>query len=253
MITTPALLLTLVLASGLSLSDIITLAFFDLVMIITGLVGALVESTYKWGFYTFGCVSLVYIWWVLFAPARQSAGVIGPAYKKTFTISAAFLSFIWLLYPIAWGLADGGNVISPDSEMVFYGILDVIAKPVYTLFHLFMVSKLDLTALQLYSGKFTSTAVIGKGYDVEKTRFHSGPHDNIHGDGVNETGAVGTGVGTTGLTSETIRGETKRGFFGRKGRYDATKPTGPAPGTDHHTVTDTPNPPRISEATAVSQ
>ena len=44
-ITTPALLLTLVMATGLPLSDIITLAFFDLVMIVTGLVGALVEST----------------------------------------------------------------------------------------------------------------------------------------------------------------------------------------------------------------
>ena len=44
-------------ASGLPLSDIITLVFFDLVMIITGLIGALVVSSYKWGFYTFGCVA----------------------------------------------------------------------------------------------------------------------------------------------------------------------------------------------------
>lgn len=53
-VTTPALLLELVLASGLPLSDIITLVFFDLVMIITGLVGALVASSYKWGYYVFG-------------------------------------------------------------------------------------------------------------------------------------------------------------------------------------------------------
>lgn len=32
-------------------------------------------------------------------------------------ISAVYLSFLWALYPIAWGLADGANVISPDSEM----------------------------------------------------------------------------------------------------------------------------------------
>lgn len=48
-ITTPALLLTLVLGSGLPLSDIIALVFFDLVMIVTGLVGSLVLSSYKWG------------------------------------------------------------------------------------------------------------------------------------------------------------------------------------------------------------
>lgn len=53
-ITTPALLLELCLASGLPLSDIVTLVFFDLVMIITGLVGGLVQSSYKWGYYAFG-------------------------------------------------------------------------------------------------------------------------------------------------------------------------------------------------------
>lgn len=53
-VTTPALLLELALCSGLPLSDIITLIFFDLVMIITGLVGALVVSSYKWGYFVFG-------------------------------------------------------------------------------------------------------------------------------------------------------------------------------------------------------
>lgn len=50
-ITTPALLLSLVLATGLPLSDIMALIFFDEVMIITGLVGALVASTYKVRFF----------------------------------------------------------------------------------------------------------------------------------------------------------------------------------------------------------
>jgi bacteriorhodopsin len=42
------LLLELLLATGLPLSDIVTVIFFDEVMIITGLVGALVVSSYKW-------------------------------------------------------------------------------------------------------------------------------------------------------------------------------------------------------------
>lgn len=36
-----------------------------------------------------------------------------------------------MLYPIAWGLCEGGNVISPDSEAIFYGILDFLAKPCF--------------------------------------------------------------------------------------------------------------------------
>jgi bacteriorhodopsin len=32
--------------------------------------------------------------------------------------------FLWMLYPVCWGLSEGGNVIAPDSEFIFYGILD---------------------------------------------------------------------------------------------------------------------------------
>ena len=40
---------------------------------------------------------------------------------------------IWLLYTIAWGLCEGGNVITPDSEAVFYGVLDFCAKSVFSI------------------------------------------------------------------------------------------------------------------------
>jgi bacteriorhodopsin len=49
-IITPALLLELELTTGLPLSDIIAIIFFDEVMIITGLVGVLVVSSYKASF-----------------------------------------------------------------------------------------------------------------------------------------------------------------------------------------------------------
>ena len=222
-ITTPALLLTLVLASGLPLSDIVTLIFFDIVMIVTGLVGGLVQSRYKWGFFTFGCVALFYIWWVLAGPARQSAGVLGANYRTAFTRSALLLSFLWLLYPIAFGLADGGNVISSDSEMVFYGVLDVLAKPVFTIVHLLQLSRLDLTALQLSSGKFSSSAVGAGIHDVEKTGRNSF--------------AAGSSA------------PAKKGFFGRRGQYDATPATAPSTGVP---ATSEPGMPRPSEATVVA-
>jgi len=210
-VTTPALLLELVLASGLPLSDIITLIFFDLVMIITGLVGALVKSSYKWGFYAFGNMALFYIWWVLFGPARSTAGVIGAEYKKSFTVSAGILSFLWLGYPIAWGLADGGSYITPDSEMIFYGILDVIAKPVFLFIHLFMLSKLDLTALQLSSGKFSASAVGAAPYDHEKSARHT-VVENPPRQSAAANAAANAGVPT----------KEKKGMFSKKGKYDAT-------------------------------
>jgi len=77
-ITTPCLLLELVLATGLPLSDIIALIFFDIVMIVTGLVGGLVVSSYKWGYFAFGCAALVYIWFILLWPAYRSVTLLGP-------------------------------------------------------------------------------------------------------------------------------------------------------------------------------
>ena len=164
---------------------------------------------------------------MLAGPARTSAGAIGPEYKRSFTSSAILLSFLWLLYPIAWGLADGSSRITPDSEMIFYGILDVLAKPVFIIYHLFSLSKLDLTALQLQSGKFSSTATAVNNYDREK-----------------HAAAVGGAAGAVGAGAAAHNGQ-KKGMFGRKGRYDA-EPT--APVAANNTI----NPPRTSEATVAA-
>ena len=139
---------------------------------------------------------MFYIFWVLFGPARVSAGALGPAYKRSLTSSAGILVFLWFLYPIAWGLSDGGSVIHPDSEMIFYGILDVLAKPVFILYHLWSLSKLDLTVLQLQSGKFTDSAAAVSNFDREKNALRS-----------TEAG-VGGSVAAPGA---------KKGMFSRKG------------------------------------
>ena len=64
-ISFPLLLLELLLATGLSLSDVFTTLFMAIVLVVTGLVAALVPSTYKWGYYTFGLLALFYIWSVI--------------------------------------------------------------------------------------------------------------------------------------------------------------------------------------------
>ena len=61
-ISFPLLLLKLLLATGLSLSDIFTTLFMSIVLVVLGLVGALVPSSFKWGYYTFGILALLSIW-----------------------------------------------------------------------------------------------------------------------------------------------------------------------------------------------
>lgn len=171
-ITTPLLLLELLLVSGLPLSTIFITVFFDIVMIICGLIGALVSSDYKWGYYTMGCVAMFYVFYTIYGPGLKSATHLGDEFKKSYLYSSILLTFLWALYPLCWGLCDGGNVISPDSEMIFYGILDLLAKPVFTLFHLWSMRKCNYSSLQLRSGKFSD-------YDETSARAlesgHTGP------------------------------------------------------------------------------
>lgn len=53
-ITTPLLLLDLLLTAGMPWPTILWVILVDEVMIVTGLVGALVHSQYKWGYFAFG-------------------------------------------------------------------------------------------------------------------------------------------------------------------------------------------------------
>lgn len=53
-ITTPLLLMDLLLTAGMPWPTILYTILIDEIMIITGLIGALVQSRYKWGYFTFG-------------------------------------------------------------------------------------------------------------------------------------------------------------------------------------------------------
>lgn len=101
----------------------------DEVMVVTGLIGALVASSYKWGYFVFGCAALFYIAYQLTWESRRHANAISPEAGKTFLYCGSLTVLLWFLYPIAWGVSEGGNLIHPDSEAAFYGILDILAKP----------------------------------------------------------------------------------------------------------------------------
>ena len=148
-ITTPLLLLDLLLTAGLPWPTVLYTLLIDEIMIITGLIGALVVSNYKvsmieygfqrymtnilaqWGYYVFGCAALFVVAWTVTWTARKHAAALGSDISRTYLICGCLTIFLWFLYPIAWGLSEGGNVIAPDSEAVFYGILDLLAKPVF--------------------------------------------------------------------------------------------------------------------------
>jgi bacteriorhodopsin len=119
-------------------------------MIVTGLVGALVVSNYKWGYFVFAMFALFGIAWNLLWVARKHAHALGPHVNRAFLLTGCWTMFLWFIYPIAWGLSEGGNVISPDSEAAFYGILDILAKPVFGALLLFFHRNIDPLELGIH-------------------------------------------------------------------------------------------------------
>jgi hypothetical protein len=133
--------------------------------------------------------------------------------------------FIWFLYPIAWGVADGGNVISPLKEMIFYGILDVLAKPVFCFYHAYALRGIPYERFMLNSGKasegYGAAAAIGGAGALamhEKGRPSTasnaplaGNHNNatnVNNGGLTADHATGAGPlnGRAGLGQRTVSG-----------------------------------------------
>ena len=55
----------------------------------------------------------------------RSADAVCTASVRASRALAALLA----LYALCWALAEGANVISPDGEMVWYSVLDLLAGP----------------------------------------------------------------------------------------------------------------------------
>ena len=186
-ITTPLLLLELLLTAGLPTPTVLFVMLVDEIMIVTGLVGALVFSSYKWGYFVFGCVALFYVLYVLVWEARRSAKVLGSDVGKAFLTCGSLTSILWILYPLAWGLCEGGNIISPIGEAYFYGILDLLAKPVFGALLIWGHRNIDPARLGLAIADYTEKEA---SVNTKKTK-HNGP----------------IGQGTNGATSQPAQGE----------------------------------------------
>ncbi|MCJ1367414.1 ion channel activity [Acarospora aff. strigata] len=197
-ITTPLLLLDLLLTAGLPWPTILFTILMDEVMIVTGLVGALVRSSYKWGFFVFGMVALLFVAWQVTWVGRKHANALGTDVSRTYLICGCWTIFLWFLYPIAWGLCEGGNVIAPDSEAVFYGILDILAKPVFGALLLWGHRTIDPNRLGIHIRDYDDVPRVDGPLHQEKHHNGAGPGiTGAHHSGVTDTTTTTVGPTTT--------------------------------------------------------
>ncbi|KAK7693474.1 hypothetical protein QCA50_003042 [Cerrena zonata] len=159
-ITFPLLLLQLLLLTGFVASDILTVMFMGIVFVVSGLVGSLVPSSYKWGYYTFGLLALFYIWYALLFRAPRTTFAADGFLRGGYMRLAGWLSFVLALYPICWAVSEGANVIRPTSEMIFYGILDLLAGPVFLFALLWHLKDVDYNTFGFAQWKYTDPTYV---------------------------------------------------------------------------------------------
>jgi len=131
-VTTPLLLLDLALLAGLNGADIIVAIVADIIMILTGLFAAFGhDGVQKWGYYAMGCIAYLVVVYLLAVGGRRTVKTKSASTAKFFASIGGFTLVLWTLYPIVWGLGDGSRILSVDSEIIAYAVLDVLAKPVF--------------------------------------------------------------------------------------------------------------------------
>ena len=106
--------------------------------------------------------------------ARKHAAALGSDVARTYVICGVWTIFLWFLYPIAWGLSEGGNVIAPDSEAVFYGVLDIMAKPVFGALLLWGHKDIDPARLGLQIRDYDEDPTVGGVRQAEKNGATNG-------------------------------------------------------------------------------
>jgi bacteriorhodopsin len=162
----------LLLGTGVPLSELFMTIFASIFMVVSALVGALIPSTYKWGFFTFAVLAGLFIAYHVIFPSTAATDFLGSGIASGFRRHSIVLMFIWMLYPICWGLSEGGNVISPTGEMIFYGILDLITRPLFLFAYVRQVGTVDYGVWGFQSGKVSQFSG-GRNTNAEKERMRA--------------------------------------------------------------------------------
>ncbi|KAJ5591587.1 uncharacterized protein N7459_001956 [Penicillium hispanicum] len=143
----PSLALGLGLISGVSWTTIICNIALACFWVVTYLVAAYTTSSYKWGFFAFGTLAWLILAMSTINESREAAALLG--IERDYIVLSVWLNVLWVLYPVAFGLTDGGNVIGVTGGFIFFGVLDVLMVPVLTFGILFFARNWDYRKLSI--------------------------------------------------------------------------------------------------------
>lgn len=192
----PVLILALGLPSGISWTTIFYQITLSWVWVISYLVAAFTRTNYKWGFFAFGTFA-----WILLALSTLRDGFSGArrvGIGRDISLLSGWVNFLWLLYPIAWGVSDGGNRIGVTRSFIFFGILDILLLPVIAFAVLPMSRRWDYGRLNL---AFTQYGRVNAPQGTFPEKSHHTSSAAGAGTGVGTGAGMGAGAPGTGVTT----------------------------------------------------
>lgn len=142
----PAIILALGLLSGYSWATILFGIGLAWLWVFSYFISAMTATSYKWGFYALGTIAWLGLAMLTLTGRKRATGLgVGKHYSGL----AGWTNLIWLLYPIAFGISDGGNIIGVTGAFIFFGILDLLLLPVLAAAFIFLARRWDYSRLGL--------------------------------------------------------------------------------------------------------
>eukprot|EP01024_Parvocaulis_polyphysoides_P048185 TRINITY_DN4576_c0_g1_i1.p3 TRINITY_DN4576_c0_g1~~TRINITY_DN4576_c0_g1_i1.p3 ORF type:complete len:286 (+),score=46.81 TRINITY_DN4576_c0_g1_i1:1109-1966(+) len=131
-LTTPLLLLDLILMTNMGGVMISWILGADVFMIVFGILGAFEdEHKYKWVYFIAGCVMQLVLTYGMFNATWKEELKKSVEYHSSYVALLVFLAVLWVFYPIVWAFGSGAGILSVDNEAILMGVLDILAKPIF--------------------------------------------------------------------------------------------------------------------------
>lgn len=173
----PAVIVALGLLSGISWATILYQVFLAWTWVVSFLVSAYTATDYKWGFFAYGLAAQIALHVSTLTTGRRSARRVGVA--RDYTMLAGWANLLWFMYPIAYGLSDGGNRIGVVGGFIFFGILDLLLVPVMAAAFIVLARNWDYNKLNL---AFTQYGRVARSEGTYPEKAHGAPAGGVAGD-----------------------------------------------------------------------
>jgi bacteriorhodopsin len=143
----PVMAVAMGLLSGVPWATIIYNVFLAWTWQISYLCCVYTTTSYKWGFFGFGCLAGALLLFSIAYDGGKAAKRVGVS--RDFGILYGCLQLTWNLYMSGVGVTDAGNTIGVTSTFIWFGVLDLIMGPLFAFTFLYMSRSWDYNKLNI--------------------------------------------------------------------------------------------------------